>query len=251
MDLKQYKAKINRQLINGMEGQAHKEKQLTEGTYPQRKCATHSGRAHYVIPQDDYDHLMRRLSFYQGPTINMSGHVQTGEECGGGATFETDNPIDVGGGVFDSDNPIDVGGSFVGKAVKQDEPMEGGKFNFMKSMKHFGKDLGNTAKEVGHAVKKSGIQAVAKEVANEGVKFAKNNIGKLASTAEEMAPEALTVAEEGAPLLLAGGIKKPKRTRNVSQKEANRHALIRKLMQKHGCTLAEASKHIKENKLAY
>lgn len=71
------------------------------------------------------------------------------------------------------------------------------------------------------------------------------------SGAEAALPEALPIAEEAAPLLLAAGMKKQKRTRVVSQKEANRHALIRKLMQKHGCTLAEASSHIKENNLAY
>ncbi len=89
---------------------------------------------------------------------------------------------------------------------------------------------------------------MVKTLVQEGVKFAKNNIGTLVSGAET----ALPVAEEVAPLaLLAAGMKKPRRTRQVSQKEANRHALIRKLMQQHGCSLAEASKYIKEKNLAY
>jgi hypothetical protein len=125
--------------------------------------------------------------------------------------------------------------------------VNGGKFNFVKSIKHLGHDLGD-------GLKKAGISAVSKEVANEGVKYAKKNIGKLMSSAQQVLPEALPVAEEvaeTAPLLLAAGEKRPKRTRKISQKEANRHALIRKLMKQHNCTLAEASKHIKEVNLQY
>jgi hypothetical protein len=46
-------------------------------------------------------------------------------------------------------------------------------------------------------------------------------------------------------------MRKPKRTRTVSEKEKRRHALVRKLMQQHGCSLAEASRHIKENNIQY
>lgn len=68
------------------------------------------------------------------------------------------------------------------------------------------------------------------------------------SSAEAAAPE---LAEEAPLMMMAAGMKKPKRTRQVSEKEKNRHALIRQLMNKHGCTLAEASKHIKEINLSY
>lgn len=93
---------------------------------------------------------------------------------------------------------------------------------------------------------------MSKEVADQGIKFAKKNIGKLMTGAEEVLPEALPVAEEAAPLMLmAAGMKKPKCTRRVSEKEANRHALVRKLMKQHGCTLGKAWKHIKEENLSY
>lgn len=310
MELKQYKAKIRNQLLNGLYDQAEKEKAIAEGTYkggmmtpalqaeqdqmnrdyivansgknrnimtPRllRESAQYkkdyelansggSMRPHYKIPKDDYDELIRRLSLYKGPTISMSGHTSTGHESGGGIGVDP-RESSVGDHEVVGDDPTDVGGSFIGKDVKSgvrrigqkvksvvkdvqdgdDQVVEGGKFHFVKSLKHFGHDLGDS-------MKKAGISAVTKEVANEGVKFAKNNISKLMTGAEEVLPEALPVAEEVAPLaLMAGEMKKPKRTRKVSQKEANRHALIRKLMKEHDCTLAEASKHIKEKNLSY
>jgi hypothetical protein len=265
MDLKQYKTNIRNQLFNGIEAKAQKEKAIADGSYkPTRKCAT--VKSHVKIPRGEYDDLVRRLSLYQGPTISMKdSHVRNGIDCGGGVTYQEDAEELGGNATFESDNPIEVAGNnFGGKMVKRrvkakddisigDEPIqEGGKFNFVKSMKHMGKDIGHTAKDIGKAVKKSGIQAVAKEVANEGVKFAKNNIGKIVQGAEEYGPEALEVGEESAPLLLAGGTpKKAKRTRTISQKEANRHALVRKLMQQHKCTLPEASKYIKAKNLSY
>jgi DNA-directed RNA polymerase subunit H (RpoH/RPB5) len=262
MDLKQYKNSIVNHLLGGLDDKAQKEKAIADGSYvPRRKCAT--AKSHVKIPREEYNELLRRMSIYQGPTISMKdNHVRTDHATGGSISYEED-----GGNIFQSDDPIEVAGNnFGGKMVKRctkrvkakednaiaEEPIDGGKFNFVKSMKHMGKDIGHTAKDIGKAVKKSGIQAVAKEVANEGVKFAKNNIGKLVQGAEEYGPEALEVGEESAPLLLAGGLpKKVKRTRTISQKEANRHALIRKLMQKHGCTLAQASKLIKEKNMSY
>ena len=114
----------------------------------------------------------------------------------------------------------------------------------MKSMKKFGQDFGTS-------LKKAGIKEATNAIAKEGVNFAKKNIGNLVSGAEEVLPEALPVAEEAAPLLLAAGMQKPKRTRKVSDKEKRRHELVRKLMNKHGCSLAEASTHIKENNIQY
>jgi len=168
---------------------------------------------------------------------------------------------------YDSENSDDevIGGSIkmptmkqttnvVKKAMKKAHEIEqevedhipnqvtGGKFHFAKSMKKFGSELGT-------GIKKAGIAEVSKEVAKQGMQFAKDNVGKLLSGAEAAAPE---LAEEAPLLMMAAGMeKKPKRTRQVSAKEKNRHALIRKLMNEHGCTLAEASKHIKANNLNY
>jgi hypothetical protein len=123
--------------------------------------------------------------------------------------------------------------------------------HFVKSLKHLGNSMKKTGAELGTALKKAGINEASKAIAQEGVKFAKDNISKMMTGAQAVLPEALPIAEEAAPLLLAAGMKKQKRTRQVSQKEANRHALIRKLMQKHGCTFGEASKHIKDFFLSY
>lgn len=244
MDLKQYRVKIANKLLGNLQAQVEKEKAIEEGTYHGRRGVP------YQPP--------RHTAPLSKPTITMpSGHVDT-------------TPNDDGYSSDDMYSDVDIGGSFIGKEVVKKTPrrgktkktvpqpppstdsesedgteeVHGGKFHFVKSMKKFGNDFGNS-------LKKAGIQAATKEIANEGVKFAKNNISKLVNGAEQVLPEALPVAEEVAPLALAAGMKKPKRTRKVSEKEANRHALIRKLMQKHGCTLAEASKHIKENNLSY
>jgi len=244
MDLKQYKTKIKNQLLSGLQAQAQKEKAIEEGDYVAQGGAMHV--PHYKIPKGDYDELLRRMSAFKGPTISMPGHITTGHDCGG-TMYESD-----------SDDSTDVGGSFVGKNIVRktmkkaksvanigDDEVNGGKIHFVKSMKNFGKDFG-------HAMKKAGINEATKVIAQEGVKFAKNNIGNLINGAEEVLPEALPFAEEVGPMaLLAAGMKKPKRSRKVSDKERRRHELVRHLMQKHGCSLAEASRHIKENNIEY
>ena len=268
MDLKQYKVKIREQLLNGMKDQAKRDKALAEGDYVtggqmninqlHKQQAANKIRyekvnaligggvrpgSHYKIPKDHYDNLLRQMSLYTGPTISMPGHVTTGHETGGNAC-ESDSDSDAEGGSF-------VGKKLRPKAVMRskientaEQLVHGGKFHFAKSMDKFGKDLGD-------GLKKAGISAVSKEVADQGVKFAKKNIGKLMTGAEDVLPEALPVAEEAAPLLLAAGMKKPKRTRRVSEKESKRHELVRKLMKEHDCSLAEASSHIKKNSIPY
>eukprot|EP00981_Chlorochromonas_danica_P005852 scaffold1201_cov144-Ochromonas_danica.AAC.3 len=125
-----------------------------------------------------------------------------------------------------------------------DEEVSGGRFNFIKSMKHLGRDIA-------HGVKKAGIQKLSKEIADVGVNQLKKIGTNLLLSAETVAPEVADEGAEVAPLALAAGMTKKRRTRRLSQREMNRHALIRKLMAKHGCTLAEASRHIKENNLQY
>lgn len=242
MELKQYKVKIRNQLLQGHAAQAQKEKAIEEGDY----VAQGGGIKvpHYKIPKGDFDALLRKMTLHQGPIISMPRHVTTGHNLGGDSMYESESESE-GGAI--------VPKKMVRKAMKKIKAMEdeaedsvvGGKIHFMKSMKKLGKEFGTS-------LKKAGIQEVTKNIAQEGVKFAKNNIGKMISGAEEILPEALPIAEEVGPMaLMAAGMKKPKRTRQVSQKEANRHALIRKLMQQHGCSLAEASKHIKEKNLSY
>jgi hypothetical protein len=242
MELKQYKLKIRNQLLQGDVAQARKEKAIAEGDYVAQGGGINV--PHYKIPKGDFDELLRKMSFHQGPTISMPSHVTTGHDLGGGSMYESDS--DPEGGAIIPKKMVRRTMKKV-KAIEDEveDSVTGGKVHDMESMKKFGKDFGTS-------LKKAGIQEATKTIAQEGVKFAKNNIGKLISGAEEVLPEALPIAEEVGPMaLMAAGMKKPKRTRQVSQKEANRHALIRKLMQKHGCSLAEASKHIKEQNLAY
>ena len=101
----------------------------------------------------------------------------------------------------------------------------GGKIHFIKSMKKLGnkmqKGMTSIGSEIGHDV--------LNNVAQQGMEYVKN---------------------EAPMMLMAGGVKQ-KRTRTVSAKEAGRHRLIKELMQKHKCTLAEASSHIKQNQLKY
>ena len=101
----------------------------------------------------------------------------------------------------------------------------GGKIHFIKSMKKFGnkmqKGMTSIGSEIGHDV--------LNNVAQQGMEYVKT---------------------EAPMMMMAAGVKQ-KRTRTISAKEAGRHRLIKELMQKHKCTLAEASRHIKENKLNY
>jgi hypothetical protein len=51
--------------------------------------------------------------------------------------------------------------------------------------------------------------------------------------------------------MLAAGMKKVKKTRIVSEKEKRRHVLVKKIMQKQGVSLPEASNFIKSNNIKY
>jgi hypothetical protein len=98
----------------------------------------------------------------------------------------------------------------------------------------------STGKQLGQAIKKEGINQAAKET----VGFVKRNI---VTAAKYAATEAVPLAEEAAPMLLmAAGMKKTQ-----SQKQLNRHALIRKLMKKESMTMVEASSYIKDHDLKY
>jgi hypothetical protein len=143
--------------------------------------------------------------------------------------------------------PIQNMGGDISDESDESDIEEGGKIHFMKSFKKLGDVVKNTGSEIADTAKKAGLNAVSKEVANQATSAVKS----LAKNAMTYAPEIELGAEESAPLLLAAGMKKPRKRREVSQKEKNRHALIRSLMNKHGVSLAEASKHIKQNNLKY
>jgi hypothetical protein len=142
--------------------------------------------------------------------------------------------------------PIQNMGGDISDESDSDEE-EGGKIHFMKSFKKLGDTVKHTGSEIAETAKKAGLNAVAKEVANQATSAVKT----VAKNAMTYAPEIELGAEESAPLLLAAGLKRPRKRREISQKEKSRHALIRSLMNKHGISLAEASKHIKQNNLKY
>ena len=137
--------------------------------------------------------------------------------------------------------------------IEEPDEIEGGKMHFLKHMKHFGRDInhamhskpmravGKFATDTGKEIGKAATSKVAKEV---GSKLGEIGIGALKTAVIASNPEL-------APIVMAAGMKKPKKKRVLSEKEKRRHALIRELMQEHGCSLAEASKHIKENNIDY
>lgn len=263
MDLKQYRARIANQGIEQNVKAGIRERLMNSGEYETPRSVSKPVDATEVHRQ------LNALKHHYNNTIKQLNKIYPNVEM----TYVDTSPESKN----DSDPETGVtGGSFVGKKVvrrtlkkvrkipeeiqnivqtdsdsesesdEEGEPaVQGGKMHFVKSMKSFGKDFGT-------ALKKAGINEASKVIAQEGVKFAKNNIGKLMTSAEEVLPEALPVAEEVAPMaLMAAGMKKPKRTRKVSDKEKRRHALVRQLMEKHQCTLAAASRHIKEKNLQY
>lgn len=246
MDLKQYRAKIAEQAIKLNRQAGVRELAMNAGEYQTPRTATKPVNVAEVHRQ-----LNELKKHYMDTVQQLNKIYPSGVLTHVDTTQKTDQ----------------VGGNFMGKSVRkmmkkakpqmreessdesseeEDEPaVQGGKMHFVKSMKKLGKDFGQSMKKVG-------IQEVTKTLAQEGVKYAKNNIGSMISGAESVLPEALPIAEESAPLLLmAAGMNKPKRTRKVSEKERRRHDLVRKLMSKHGCSLAEASSHIKENNIQY
>lgn len=130
---------------------------------------------------------------------------------------------------------------------------EGGKFHFVKSLNKAVKSIGNEgAKDL-----KTGANLVKQEVIKQGAKEAGQYLysgmkeaGKDFMTyAPEVAEGAATTAAENPELmLLAAGMKekKPRKKRNLSESEKQRHSLIKQYMQKYGVSLPEASSMLKK-----
>jgi hypothetical protein len=134
--------------------------------------------------------------------------------------------------------------------INDDSPIDiaGGKLHFLKHMKKLGNSIKNEAVNIGS----SALNDVKKDITNEvksNVKGALNDAKIMAYQAGRDMIASAPVAEEAAPLLLAAGIQK--KPRQQSEKQKNRNALIKKLMSKHGCSLTEASKYIKDHNLSY
>ena len=135
-----------------------------------------------------------------------------------------------------------------------DDEIEGGKFHFMRTMKHIGKSVAKDLGKVGKAVKNSAIKSGSEELG----KYVYNGLKTFGS-------EALPVAEAYGPevgeaALLAAGLpdekpeKKPRKPRKPTpqtEKQKRRQALVKHLMNKHGVSLPEASAIIKKHNMKY
>ena len=242
MELKRYNQKIRDQLMGDVHAQVHKENQMCNGTY---RAGSFAQRGKQL--DDQYDELIRRLQTYHGPKISLKNHIDSGYDCHPASYIDVHPHDDLGGSIRKK------------KAYKKhkddssdddSDGMRGGKFNFIKALSHVGKEVVHVGKAVGsdafNDVKKAATIVAKSQLDKQAAKAINYGTKTFMSTATAALPE---VAEEAAPLALAAA--GMKRTRKISAKEANRHALIRKLMQKHHCTMAEASKHIKENNIPY
>ena len=117
-----------------------------------------------------------------------------------------------------------------------------------RGFKKLGKDLapvGKALAPVGKFIGKEVVAPVVKDFATkEGRKFLAKQLEKFA------VQDVLPAAEEAAPLMLAAGRRKNKPSLG-SDKRSARAALVRQIMRKHGMSLPEASRYIKETGIPY
>lgn len=126
------------------------------------------------------------------------------------------------------------------------------------SMKSVGRSIVKGLKKVGKVVApiaKDIVVPVVKDFATkQGRKFLTQQLEKFAIN------DALPVAEEAAPLMLAAGRKRKSSVKKGGMcggtisgggRRESRAKLIRKIMSEHGCSLPEASRYIKENGIEY
>ena len=104
---------------------------------------------------------------------------------------------------------------------------------------HVGRKLKNTVKN--HVV------PIAKDMAKTALK---DGAMAIAESNPELAPM-LPIANYTIDKAIGSGIKKPRKKREQSQKEKNRHELVRNLMKENNFTLPQASSYIKNNNLNY
>ena len=124
------------------------------------------------------------------------------------------------------------------------------------NIKHF---LHHAQKSVTHAAKKNHVGRKLTNTVNHHVvpvvkDYAKTALKEGAMAFAESNPELMPlvpIANYGIDKAIGSGIKKPRKKRVQSQKEKNRHELVRNLMKENGMTLPEASRYIKENNINY
>ena len=136
------------------------------------------------------------------------------------------------------------------------DDMIGGKFHFVKSLKSAGKSIGKDAVKVANTTKNVALKTGASLAGKEAGTYIYNGLKEAGQSAMQYAPEigeeaGMTVAENPELLMMAAGMKKPKQKRQLSQKQLNRNKLVKALMDKHGISLPEASKYVKDHNLNY
>lgn len=213
MDLKKYRENIRNELLQGVNQQAVKQTLMKTGNYAKKTT-----KKHVDLVEDEIKRVRQPMKRAKPSAI-----------------------------IYNSDSD--------GETSVESMPVIGGKMPGIKSLKKLGSDIvkgsKSAANDLASGTKKVVIATAAKELGTNIYSGLKSGAQSLMSEAPIAAEEALPVAEAAAPLLLAAGVKKPRKKRVVSEKEQRRHALIRKLMQKHNCSLAEASNHIKKNNINY
>lgn len=224
MDLKKYRENIRNELLQGVNQQAVKQTLMKTGNYTKKTT-----KKHVDLVEDEIKRVRQPMKRAKPSAI----------------IYNSDRNAHYTEGTSGSDDEASV----------ESMPVVGGKMPGIKSLKKLGSDIvsgsKSAANDLASGTKKVVIATAAKELGTNIYSGLKSGAQSLMSEAPIAAEEALPVAEEAAPLLLAAGVKKPRKKRVVSEKEQRRHALIRKLMQKHKCTLAEASNHIKKNNINY
>lgn len=185
-----------------------------------------------------------------GEHVKMTGGIRYGLHPTPEMDFQPDS-LYTGTDMYKP--PRMVGGRLIGGAVHgqmiNDLEERGG------SLKSIGKSLSRGLKKVGKVVApiaKDVVMPVVKDFATkQGRKLLEQQLARFAIK------DALPVAEEVAPLMLAAGRKRKTGGRisggNLvgSGRRESRAMLVKKIMREKGCSLPEASKYIKENNLTY
>jgi hypothetical protein len=259
MEIKQYKQKIANTLIHGIQQNIKHQNMIASGDYkigkikaPKKTVSTGQlERETYA----GYDDALKNLQRNANPKIDMTGYADAGYDSSSGS--------EVGGGFKintklakqylekQAKKVIASEGKKLKKVYKEEgKPLLQktgrlieSKIDEMTGMNQDGGSFLKSMKKLGHSVSK-GASKIGQQIVSQGTKeLGKAAIGGIKDVLTN--PGTISEVAEGA------GIKKERKQRTVSEKEHRRHALIRKIMDEKGCGMAQASKHIKENKLAY
>jgi hypothetical protein len=219
MDLKQYKEKITRQLLEDVRKQIEKEHKIATNTYkPNVRNIKQTKKVVKAIEEANY--------INQPANIVKSKPKPKPKE-------ESDEETEEEGGKMHFLKHMKHFGQNIAKTGKKVVSKVGDQI-----VNEGSKQIGNAA--VGAMAAKVALSSAAAPVAGEAA--------VIGTEAAIVGAEALPYA----PLLLAAGMKekKVKKTRVVNDKEKRRHALVKEIMSK-GYSLPEASKYIKEHNLTY